>query len=191
MEGIALGILIGLFIYLIPIFCFFATIIFGFKAIKNCAEEVTPNQSKYVAILSAGVFLFFAFIWPADFSTFLQNLEFFKTVYYLQISIAPLSILLFCLWLKKTYGPNAPVTLLMTYGILDLLSKAPRIFESIYKIATNDHRPYATGFSKFVGRYMIQINLVSAVILLLAIYSLYITLKSEKSSQTLRGPSSK
>jgi hypothetical protein len=184
MEGIALGILINIFIYLIPIFCFFATIYFGFKSIKNSAEEIQPNKSKYLSIISACAFLFLAFVWPANFQMFMQNLELFKTVYYVQITLAPISILLLAVWLKKKYGKSTSANLLILYGVIDLSTKAPRIIESIYKIAINDHRPYATGFTKFISRYMFQINLVSTATLLLATYSLYVTLNSEKSNQS-------
>lgn len=102
MEGIALGILINLFVYMIPVFCFFTTLYFGFKAIKNRAEEIKLNKSRYLAIISACIFLFLAFVWPANFQMFMQNLELFKTVYYAQITLAPISILLLAVWLKKS-----------------------------------------------------------------------------------------
>lgn len=186
MEGITYGILLMISLYLIPIFCFFATIFFGLKAIYNTINQIRPNLSKSISILFASVFLFSAFVWPSNFSIFLQNTELYRTIYFIQISLVPISILIFLIWLRLKYCTAIFINMFIVYGIIDLLVKAPRIFESIYKIIIDDHRPYATGYSAFIGRYLVQINLVSAVVLLLAIYSLFIYINTNKTNNAIK-----
>jgi hypothetical protein len=186
MEGIVLGILLTIAFYLIPTACFFATVFFGFKSIKSSEQNKDASVSKLLSFLFGGLFLFFAFVWPGDFSTFLQNTEFYVTIYMFQITLIPISILIFCFWYKKHQGNDLFIKLFISYGLIDFFVKAPRIVESIYKIATDDHRPHATGFSAYMSRYMIQINLVSTIILLLAIYSLFISIHYKKSYQEIK-----